>query len=145
MKPICCDSSFLFALYSNDVNTPRAQSYLRDSGQPLSLSVLNEFDLHNALRVAVWRKLFPAERVATWLTAFENDVKFERVIILRCNLTAATSHAQRISRTYTESGGHRAFEILHVAVALEIDAETFLSFNANQRTIAVAEGLQVKP
>jgi hypothetical protein len=40
-------------------------------------------------------------------------------------------------------GGHRGFDILHVASALVVEAECFLTFDDNQRKLAQAEGLNV--
>jgi predicted nucleic acid-binding protein len=39
--------------------------------------------------------------------------------------------------------GHRGFDILHVAAALQLQAAEFLTFDANQRRLANAEGLPV--
>lgn len=49
--------------------------------------------------------------------------------------------AERVSKARTYSGGHRSFDVLHIAAALELDADAFLSFDGNQNTLAAAEGL----
>ncbi|MFO7640475.1 MAG: PIN domain-containing protein [Candidatus Competibacteraceae bacterium] len=51
--------------------------------------------------------------------------------------------AEEISSKHTESGGHRLVDILHVATALHLGAETFLTFDSNQKRLAEAEGLTV--
>jgi hypothetical protein len=43
------------------------------------------------------------------------------------------------------AGGHRSFDVLHVATALHLGARDFLTFDANQRKLAAAEKLKVKP
>ncbi len=45
----------------------------------------------------------------------------------------------------TETLGNRAADILHVAIALESGAKTFLSFDAAQRALARAGGLAAQP
>lgn len=42
-------------------------------------------------------------------------------------------------------GGHRSFYILHMAAALQLKADTFLSLDTNQRALAQATGLMVQP
>ena len=42
-------------------------------------------------------------------------------------------------------GGHRSLDVLHVATALHLGAREFLTFDANQRKLAAAEKLKVKP
>ena len=39
--------------------------------------------------------------------------------------------------------GHRLFDIVNVATALHLGASEFLTFDANQRQLAEAEGLRV--
>ena len=41
--------------------------------------------------------------------------------------------------------GQRTIDLLHVAIALEAKATTFLSFDNRQRKLAKAAGLEVKP
>ena len=41
------------------------------------------------------------------------------------------------------AGGHRGFDILHVAAALVLRADEFLTFDANQKKLAESEGLAV--
>ena len=52
--------------------------------------------------------------------------------------------AEALSARYTESGGHRLVDIMHVATALHLGAEEFLTFDANQKRLAVAQGLKVR-
>jgi predicted nucleic acid-binding protein len=51
--------------------------------------------------------------------------------------------AERLSATHTLTGGHRGCDILHVAAALTPGAAGFLTFDANQKQLAKAEGLRV--
>lgn len=51
--------------------------------------------------------------------------------------------AERLSELYTDTGVHRSMDILHVATAIELGAEEFLTFDLNQKKLAEAEGLRV--
>jgi len=51
--------------------------------------------------------------------------------------------AKRLSATHTLTGGHRGFDILHVATALIVKAQQLLTFDVNQKKLAEAEGLIV--
>jgi predicted nucleic acid-binding protein len=120
-------------------------AYVRKLTQPLTISVLNEFELENALRFAGWRKLFLAAQIVRFLAAFETDRKSGRLVVVPCNLAAVLNKAKRLSSAHTLTGGHRSFDLLHVAAALECGAGEFLSFDANQRKLAQAEGLKLNP
>ena len=56
---------------------------------------------------------------------------------------AVLSEAKRLSGTRTLTGGHRGFDVLHVAGALKLGAARFLTFDGNQKKLAEAEGLDV--
>jgi hypothetical protein len=60
-----------------------------------------------------------------------------------CNLADVVHEAKRISFTYSLTGGHRGFDILHVAAALRLNAKQFLTFDANQKKLAEAEGMKM--
>ncbi len=51
--------------------------------------------------------------------------------------------AERLSELYTDAGSHRSMDILHVATAIELGIKEFLTFDANQKQHAEAEGLFV--
>lgn len=51
--------------------------------------------------------------------------------------------AEELSAKHTESGGHRLADILHVATAIHLGTEQFLTFDANQKRLAEAEGMEV--
>ena len=46
---------------------------------------------------------------------------------------------------HTLTGGHRSLDLLPMATALHLGAREFLTFDTNQRKLAAAEKLKVKP
>lgn len=139
---ICADTSFLFSLYGTDSNTPRALAWIKASRTPLSVSPFNEFELGNALRFAEFRKAMASGKAAAFWAQFETDFASGRLVAEVWNLAAVIQEAKRLSSTYTLASGHRAFDILHVAAALQIHAGEFLTFDASQRKLAKAEGIK---
>jgi predicted nucleic acid-binding protein len=138
---ICADTSFLFSLYGNDVHTPRTLEWMKSQNTALTLSALNEFELANALRFAEFRKTIARGEAAQFLAEFEADRVNGLLIIQSCNLADVLNEAKRLSSLHTRLGGHRGFDILHVASALKMKATHFLTFDDNQKKLAAAEGL----
>src|SRR5450631_4386616 len=120
MKPVCCDTSFLLSLYGSDVHTSRAIASARGLGQPLTLSVFNEFEFEQTLRLAVWRKNLSTAQAARIEAAFEADCLSEILIIASCNLSDILTESRRLSSIYTAVDGYRAFDILLVAASLRL-------------------------
>lgn len=50
---------------------------------------------------------------------------------------------ERLAFQHTAKRGHRSFDVLHIATALHLGATEFLTFDANQKKLAEAEGLVV--
>lgn len=136
----CADTSFLFSLYGNDVHSPRALAWVGSQRHALTITTLNEFELANALRFAEFRTVIaPGEAAQCW-AQFEADRASGRLCLPICNLADVVNEAKRLSGTHTLAGGHRGFDILHVAAALVVEAGQFLSFDANQSCLAEAVG-----
>lgn len=57
------------------------------------------------------------------------------------DLSHVLALAERLSKARTFAGGHRSFDVLHIAAAMELEADIFLSFDGNQNALAAAEGM----
>jgi len=139
----CVDTSFLFAIYGNDVHSPRALEWIVSQHVPLVVTSLNEFELANALRFAEWRGAIARGEAGRFWADFEADRAAGRIAQPECDFSTVIKESRRLSDLYTLDGGHRSFDILHVAAARVIGAELFLTFGGNQKRLAGAEGLFV--
>jgi predicted nucleic acid-binding protein len=139
----CADTSFLFSLYGNDAHTPRAIAWMKSQRRALTLTALSEYELGNALRFAEFRKGIALGEAALFWAQFEADRASGRIQVKVCNLADVIDEAKRLSVTHTLTGGHRGFDILHVATALILKAQRLLTFDGNQKKLAEAEGLVV--
>ncbi len=140
---IACDTSFLFSLYGSDAHSQKAVAWTARSTQPLYLNILTQYELNNALRFAEFRKVIQSGAAARYLAGFDAAVAQGRLCLATANLADVIHEANRISAVRTLTGGHRAFDLLHVASALRLKASHFLTFDVNQRELAQAEGLVV--
>jgi len=139
----CADTSFLFSLYGNDAHTPRALAWMKSQRTALVVTSLNEYELGNALRFAEFRNGISLGEAALFWAEFEADRASGRLQVQICNLADVVHEAKRLSAMHTLTSGHRGFDILHVASALIVKAQRFLTFDENQKKLAEAEGLVV--
>ena len=140
---ICADTSALFSLYAHDVHSSRIVAWLTSQRRPLVVTLLNEFELSNALRFAEWRGAIATGQAAAFWAEFQEDLAAGRIVRHACNLAAVLDEAIRLSAAHTLAGGHRSFDIVHVAAAVVMKASHFLTFDQNQQRLAEAEGLGV--
>jgi hypothetical protein len=122
MAHVCCDTGFLFSLYGRDANTARALAAVIRLKRALTLSVLNDFEFRNAVRFAVFRRVYAPDGLAGVMAAYEADMAGGRLVIEQVNLASVVAEANRLSATHTMTGGHRSFDLLHVAVATHLEA-----------------------
>jgi len=133
---ISCDTSFLFSVYGNDANTSRAHEYLKKAHASIAVSAFNGFELANAFRLAEFRKLIASGDGERFITQYWQDISDERIVEYPCNLAETIKKAHQLSASHTAERGHRGFDILHVAAALEMGAAEFLTFDRNQSRLA---------
>jgi predicted nucleic acid-binding protein len=145
------DTSFLFALYVPQSNSAVAAAFSTTMKEPLQLTPLLACEFRQSLRFQAWRNSInpregvPPQVVQTALNRLEADIKNGAAVFPACNISEVLRKAEEISTRHTITGGHRSFDVLHVAAAVQLGATEFLSFDANQRKLATAEKLAVKP
>jgi predicted nucleic acid-binding protein len=140
---ISLDTSFLFALYGNDSKTVEALAWSSQNSHALLITGLNHFELINALRFAECRRSIGLGHAAKFAADFETDVRGGLLVERPLHLAEILAEASRLSAAQTLTGGHRGFDILHVAAAKLIGATYFLTFDVNQKSLAAKEGLVV--
>ena len=79
------------------------------------------------------------------LEVLQENINGGAILLIPVEWPEVHSTAERLSSQYTVSGGHRALNILHVATALQVEAEQLLTFDANQSALARGVGLEVAP
>jgi predicted nucleic acid-binding protein len=145
------DTSFLCAFYVKQSNSTAAAAHAATMREPLHVTVMLVYEFRQSLRFQVWRHsanpregIAPADAQAAQVQ-FETDLANGIAVLVPCNFQDVFRSAEDLSKQHTSAGGHRGFDVLHVATALHLDAREFLTFDGNQRKLAKAEKLTVKP
>ena len=139
------DASFVFSLYVDQVHTKAVRAHLATMKEPLPVGSLLRFEFANAVRCAAQRGALSTANATAALAAFDADLDAGRVVIPPVEWERVHAEAERLSNVHTWRDGQTSFDILHVATALTLGAKIFLTFDKNQRRLAEAEGLKVKP
>ncbi len=142
---VTADASFLVSLYGVDVDTPAARAWMAANAEPILLTGALRFETENALRLACYRGRITAAELALALADIESDLAQGIMIVTDIASDVHWAECRRISEAHTSSTGSRAYDITHVAAAVVLKADTFLSFDGRQRTLAGLLGLMVAP
>lgn len=117
---------------------------------PLPVSSLLLLEFRQSLRLQVRlhtkdkTKGFTKSEATQMLRDLQSDLRTKVLEVVPVDWSAVHHTAEELSERYTEAKGHRLADILHVATALHLGADEFLTFDANQKTLAEAEGMLVK-
>jgi predicted nucleic acid-binding protein len=141
------DTSFLCALYRKQDNSEQALDYRARMSEPLCITRLLLWEFRQSVRFQAFRHSknrsvgYPLHEAEKMMADLNEDLREGCVTTLEVNFIDLLMTGERISKARTFAGGHRSFDILHVATALELGAKEFLSFDENQIALARAEGL----
>jgi predicted nucleic acid-binding protein len=145
------DTSFLCALYREQDNSKRADRRFNLLREPLTVSSLLLLEFRQSVRFQIGlhdrdkTKGFSKREGTRMLEDLKSDLDSEVLKTVSVEWVAVHAIAERLSDEHTISGCHRFADILHVATSLHLGAGEFLTFDANQKRLARAEGLKISP
>ena len=117
----------------------------------LHISGLLLYEFQQSVRFQVWlhardkTRGYPPGVAEVALTKFQSNLAAGAIVVAAVGWPDVHRVAETLSKRHTMAGGHRSMDVLHVATALHLGAREFLTFDANQRKLATAEKLRVKP
>ena len=141
------DTSFLCAIYRTQDNSPQAVAWRAAMDEPLHVTRLLLWEFRQSVRFHAFRRShnrqvgYPLQEAERMIAKVSEHIESDSVVIVHCDLTDILFTAERLSKSRTASGGHRSFDILHVATALTLGATEFLTFDTNQAALASSEGM----
>jgi predicted nucleic acid-binding protein len=99
--------------------------------------------LQNRLHVSDRTRGFSQTEGRQMLNDLQIDLNAGLLTTIPVDWSAVHQRAETLSSAHTLASGHRLTDILHVATALHLGVKEFLTFDGNQKKLAVAEGLIV--
>ncbi len=139
------DSSFLVSTLRKDANHEAAMRYMAQATPTLAFTPLHRLEVIHALRVAAARGEMTHGELRTMLRQLDDDLDAGLLAVSPVEWPGVFRSADELSEKHAAKDGVRTLDVLHVAIALECGAKTFLSFDNRQRKLAKAAGLKVKP
>lgn len=143
------DASFLCSLYRLQRNSHEAVTYHKSMPSRLCVSSLLLLEFRQSIRFQM--RLFALDRSkgfaktegVAMLRALQSDLSQGVFEMTAPDWADVHRIADMLSEKHTEENGHRMTDILHVATAIHLGSEVFLTFDANQKRLAEASGMRV--
>lgn len=139
------DTSFLISLYTQDANSGQAAAMILERREPILVTPFGEAEFVNSIEQRVFRKEIIPAQAETSLRVFQGDLDSGSFLTARPVPAPAYDRAVLLSRQHTRSLGTRGMDVIHVALALELHASDFFTFDKDQAKLARRAGLTVRP
>jgi hypothetical protein len=147
------DSSFILRLVTGEADSPQTiAAYRRLDIPKLFFLPLHGLEVWNAIlqrafyqrrSIASGERQHVARERDAALARLEHLVARRALLDVTLDMDVVIARAANLSSAHTERLGARAIELLHVAGALTLECELFLTTDARQAQLAKAESLKV--
>jgi predicted nucleic acid-binding protein len=137
------DTGSVVTLYKEESASAVAVALMAKQTAAVQLSQLGELEFRNALHLAVFRGELSVTDAALKKRLLQEDVANGIFTILPVPASTLFPKAAELADRHSAGLGTRSLDLMHVAAALLLNAETFLSFDECQRKAAKAEGLKI--
>jgi len=138
---VYADPSFIVSLYSPDANSAAASHIMQALPADRFVTTFGELEVVNAMGLRVFRKEVSPSQAHSSLSEFEKDLR-DGIFQIRELTDAILERAHQLSRQ-TAKLGTRTADLLHVAAALELGADSLYTFDLHQRKLAQALRLKL--
>lgn len=137
------DTSVIVTLYVKEKYSRKAADWIRNNDEAMPLTPFHELEFINAVNLKLFRKAITETQAGSIFSRLsehqQGGVYYQPLI----NWPEVMPRSIALSKRHTSDLGSRSLDIVHVALALSIRANRFLTFDERQSRLAEAAGLQV--
>ena len=139
---IYLDTSAFLKLYIREGGSEQVHSIVVAQREPLPVSDFLHVEFLNALRLKVFWGELDSATVEHLIALFDDRVYRGQYVHVPADRVRLLKDFRSLS-VHTQSIGCRSLDILHVASAMQLDVQTFVTFDERQRELAFRAGLAV--
>lgn len=141
---IYIDTSVIVKLYIKEKFSLEASDWIRRNNEAIPLTGFHELELTNAIYLKQFRSEITTEQAQLVLSKFNTHQKEGVYFRPMLNWAEAITLAVDLAQNNTRAIGSRSLDILHVASALAIKADRFLTLDVRQQALAHAANLKIE-
>lgn len=139
------DTSLLLSLAGTDAHSPTAKHWWQNLSGPLVTTALVIFETENRLRSMRLQQILTREEEDECLRNLSLMIVRRYVLVREYRSRILTAEARRLVSHFSSGIPHGTLDVLHVAAARLLKADTLATFDKNQRGLAKSAGLKVVP
>jgi predicted nucleic acid-binding protein len=136
------DTSAFLKLYIREADSFRVQQWVSSQNDPLPVTDLLEMEFTNALWLNVHWKNLSHEEVKSLLDHFRERKRRNLYFQPEISRSDLLNEFRRLA-PYSARIGCRTMDVVHVANAMVLKVDQFVSFDTRQRALAEMTGLRL--
>ncbi len=133
---IYLDTSAIVKLYVKEVLSREISNWIKKNNEAIPLTGVHDLEFNNALRLKQFRGEIIEEEFRRVISKFNSHQRLGVFYRPQLNWKEILKFAVQLSNNHTADIGSRSLDILHVASALAINSEKFLTFHESQSNLA---------
>ena len=137
------DTGILLKLYTNEPASSAVQAFVAGRGEAIPVTDLHLTEAISALRLKEFRGECTAEQGSAALSCIEEDLRSRVLRRTAVNWPEIWIRCQTLARAETARHGARTLDTLHVASALQLNANELITTDMRQAALGRACGLAV--
>jgi len=138
------DTSVIVKLYIKEEYSLEVSHWIRKNNEAIPLTRFHELEFTNAVYLKQLRTEMTKEQVLFVLSKFDEHQRRGVYYRPQINWVDTINLALDLSQSHTKTAGSRSLDIIHVASALAIKANRFLSLDKKQSALADLAGLTIE-
>ena len=137
------DTSAIVKLYIKEKYSRATSVWLKKNNEAIPLTSFHELELINAIHLKQFRTEITPDQTRLIMSRFEAHEASGIYYRPQLDWSAIFSHAIDLSKFHSADIGSRSLDILHVAAALSMNADRFLTLDDRQTRLATLVGLKI--
>jgi len=138
------DTSVIVKLYIKEEHSRYTSNWLKKNNEAIPLTSFHELELINAIHLKQFRTEITLDESRLIISRLEEHEISGVYYRPQLDWSAIFIHAIDLSKKHSASIGSRSLDILHVASALLINADRFLTLDDRQTKLATLAGLKIE-
>ena len=138
------DTSVIVKLYIKEEYSLDVSNWLRENNEAIPLTPFHELEFNNAINLKKFRGEIITEEIFLIMARFAEHKSKGVFYRPQISWTDTFKYAVDLSKKHTSRTGSRPLDILHVASALSIKTDRFLTFDERQSKLAALSGITIE-
>ena len=139
------DTSFLLSVAGDDAHTPKATAWLATHEGRIYITALVRFECLNRLHKWHLDGTLDYDEHSRALLQLDTLTARRFFIVREVPLRTLAAEARRLIEHFSPGIPHGTLDTLHLAAARALRCDTVLTFDHNQRALALSAGLDTLP